>query len=310
MFTTVLLFRINSWRNGTLAAVLLLSTSVSLAIERANVDVLLFILIVLAGKLYSTKRLLYQALFFVIVFSLSVLKIYPIISFLAIPFLSKDHKEFMLNIAISILLILFWLYVSRADLMTLTGVIPRPMDGPVTGFRILLQCGNLQNSFLLTVFGLLLSIGLAVVLVAYLGVERLQDIPNEATVLFAVGLSIIVFTYYTNTNYDYRWIFFLMLVPLLLGLLNQSARSLHQMLGLLSFLLAAIVMWAEGLRILNAKRVPRLITGDHYLVVDTLLHCAKHFSCWILITVLIMIFIAMVRSVNGADIRRVVLGRE
>ena len=68
-------------------------------------------------------------------------------------------------------------------------------------------------------------------------------------VFFIFGLLVLFSTYAINSNYDYRWIFFIFTVPLLFEIKRTALNEqLPRRLVSSAFIFALITMWTEALR--------------------------------------------------------------
>jgi hypothetical protein len=285
-----------------IGVLILFSPAVTLALERANNDLVVFGLLYLSACLVAGKNQLGQVSAFVVTYLSASLKIYPAVLFGAIPLVAKTRKEFVTAIVCAVVLTVAWLLLNAHELLLLQRIVPRPVGRLATGGTLLFQWLGFQHVFPL-------SLGFAIIaLICSIIVSRnvkLKDClsmsPRKHLILFDCGLSVMLFTFLANTNYDYRWIFFALLLPFLFEVwrYKQTERVIGVVVST-CLLLAIFVVWSEAAT--SAAHVAlRIILKDLSFsgrsealvrILDSSLGIAKQLSAWILLTMLCGVLIS------------------
>jgi hypothetical protein len=300
MLITVFLIQPKTLGQLALSCLIVFSPAVTLGIERANNDLVIFILIALGAILLAYKTRLAFATSLALIYLSSLLKIYPSILFGTVLLFAKQQtKGRVLIFGFSCVLGALWLATNLNEILLLKDLVPRPLDHYVTGLQALFtyvgrpypQTLLISETWRLTLFISLIALG-AIVLARRLKLSDFQ--PTQVGfqyILFLFGLSILFFTYAINSNYDYRWIFFILLMPNLLSIQQTAAHnSLAKRLVNLSFICATVVMWTEALR---ATRLFGLYNFNIYFNLskstfstELLQQFLKELSAWLLFIIL------------------------
>jgi hypothetical protein len=192
-----------------------------------------------------------------------------------------------------------WLATNLKEILLLKDLVPRPLDHYVTGLQALFtyfgrpypQILLISEAWRLALFVGLIAAG-ALMLARRLKLSDFQPTQtNFQYILFLFGLSILFFTYAINSNYDYRWIFFILLMPNLLSIQQTAANNtLAKRLVNLGFICAAVVIWTEAFR---ATRLFGLYNFNIYFNLgkstfstELLQQFIKEFSAWFLFIIL------------------------
>jgi hypothetical protein len=209
--------------------VFILSPPVLLAIERANIDIVMFLITVLIAinKNLFVKHIL-------IIFA-TICKIYPI--FLSIIFFfEKNIKKIMINlvvISLLILLIVFFQWDSYSKLFKLKpnlfadgyGMFNFSFIGALKYINSLSIYIDNKNYYLLKFIYLFLIGFIPVVLVNFYYFKKLYNDSLTNTIflennfenkLYILSSTIILLCYFLSSSFIYREIFFLGLIPLIL----------------------------------------------------------------------------------------------
>jgi hypothetical protein len=249
VLVVVLLINPSTLGELLIGATILLSPAIMLAIERANNDLIIFGLLVLAALLVAGQYR-HGQIGGLLVTSLSVfLKFYPAALFGVIALIARSRKEFLVAVIGGISLLAVWLYLSADELVLLRRVVPRP-DGPfATGSTLLFKyicptCEIVRISLAVAA----VALAVAFFLSRKMSVEPLSPgVSRQCCVLFCFGLTVLLSTFLVNSNFDYRWIFFLLLVPMLFEIRRQpQANKLAKKLVALIIGFTLLVMWCEA----------------------------------------------------------------
>jgi hypothetical protein len=232
-----------------LGVAILLSPAIMLAIERANADLIIFGLLVLAAWLVAGQRR-YGQIGGLLVTSLSAfLKFYPAVLFGIIALVARDRKQLLIAVIGGLCLLAVWLYLSADELVLLRRVVPRPHGPFATGSTLLFRymcptCRIVRISLAVAA----VAAAAAFLLARKMSVEPLSPgVSRQSLVLFCFGSTVLLSTFLVISNFDYRWVFFLLLVPMLLQIWRQPQGSkLAKTLVALILAFALMVMWCEA----------------------------------------------------------------
>ncbi len=258
MAISVWLIKPSSRREFVVSALILLSPAVTLGVERANNDLIVFSLLAGAAVLFTKPQQTAQVSGLIVIYLSALLKFYPSILFAAAVIIAKRNKKnFLITVAISTGLFIIWLATNYAELLLVKTIVPKPLDFYATGARALLAYVGRPYPWILTVPAIWLWMGF-MVLIATVSITLAYRLNLSGTshtkstlnyVLFIFGLLVLFSTYAINSNYDYRWIFFIFTVPLLFEIKrNALNEKLPRRLVSSAFIFALITMWTEALR--------------------------------------------------------------
>jgi hypothetical protein len=278
---------------GTLVV---LSPTVTLAVERCNNDLIIFCLLSCAALLISTRKGFPYYLGLIISFFATVLKIYPVITMFTTALMADSKRRLMITTAITSLLITSWLLFSADELTLLRHTVPRP-EGPysASGGTLLFKYLGIQwHLFFLSLGLALIALTIAIRLAMELDVKATVVDADRALVShYYFGLSVMSFAFLANTNYDYRWIFNIFCLPWLFSLKRDTAsnRGIRRVV-VVCVALMIVWMWSEAL-IADVPRVlSRLLVASGHgdtITMETVvrwLRVAKQLSAWSLLTLL------------------------
>lgn len=290
MVCAVLLLAPVDLRTLALCAGILFSPAISLAVERGNNDVLVFLCLIFAawlvtrptsyhtGGYWTEGAPVRQLAAILIVFGLVALKFYPIVVFAALAIAARGRREFAITVVGGSVLIAIWLFFAWSDLVVLRGRVPRPEGQFATGGTLLYKyiCPTCRI-FVLSLATAAISGLVAAAWAFRRGVADLT-VSSRAFVLYLIGWLVLVSTFMANTNYDYRWIFFLCLVPALREIYAASSGSRRVIR--ICFASVLVVMWAELVRFnldLLTLTPTWMGTADHAISI------AKAAAAWVAI---------------------------
>jgi hypothetical protein len=240
----------------------LFSQGIALALDRGNFDLLIFIMVVLACRVFA-RGPAGRFLAYIAIYLSAILKFYPVVAFM----LALTEKKTQL-IAIAILAGLPWLgflYFEWGDLCRLLPHIPhaQPLQDAWGGLNFFQALAHLairflpQQAHLLTIAGNLLYVIAtlaAAVLSLFLARRLVQDglrlaVISKAGLYYLAGASITLFAFFSTQNPPYRAMWFLLLLPLLLELRRDPAqRRLRPWLNG-GIVLLVVLLWFEFIHI-------------------------------------------------------------
>ena len=239
------------------SALILFSPAVTLGIERANNDLVIFLLTFVSGLLLSSTRIISLVFGVLVIYIATLLKIYPVVLFGAVILLKKDNQKIIAIIGFVIVLAALWFVTNKAEILILRNLVPKPQDHYVTGasalYTYLVRALSEVQFFTVAEFSAIVTaciVASSAWLAKRLKNDGLSELKiNFNYIAFVLGLSILSFTYVINTNYDYRWIFVILMLPLIFDIKRSPHTSrLTHSLTTLFFVCTLIVVWAEELR--------------------------------------------------------------
>jgi len=300
MMLAVCLVKPTTWGEFAKCCLIFFSSAVTLGVERGNNDLIIFILVALSAILFAMKDKVAHLVAFILIYLSSLLKIYPSVLFGAVLFVARRNiKAIMFLSGCAAALTGVWLATNLNEILLLKNIVPAPLDHYATGARAFLAYIGRPYPWVLTIpQGWQLTIFLSVIalssiaLAFYLkNVTVQQDRSKFKYTLFIFGLTILFFTYAINSNYDYRWIFFIFLMPLLFEIQKTAMNDrLASRLVTLGFICAAIVMWTEVFRSTRLFGTFHINTffnlGRSTFSIELFQQFLKELAAWVLFSVL------------------------
>jgi hypothetical protein len=237
---------------GMFVALLLISPSVQFGVERANNDLIIFFLIVVAVLAFARSRTSYSPLALSLITFTGILKLYPIAA-LGVTLLRRDSLKLASGLAGGFLV---YCLINVESLREISTVTPRA--------RSLSYGANVFPAFLEStlefrdpVLAPLVTAAIAAryllppfILVLAFYITGRWDKTVEfgsgvAPAAFLAGASIYMFTFMVGNNWDYRLVFLLLLVPQAFVWLRQ--RTWLAPISLLLLILVQGVLWVSRL---------------------------------------------------------------
>lgn len=214
-----------------LGAGCIFNPNVILAVERCNDDIIIFLFCFGIPYLISqnNKRNIFPIL---IIWALSAMKYYPI--FLYLIFFQKKIKKTYKYILSFIFINAFWFVIHREEFLYLKSRIPNPSINLYTfgikEINYLFKDNNLISLNLISKELLFILIFLFTATMIYLILnkefniinEQLSKIKNIEKEYFLIGTLLLLFSYLFNTNWSYRFIHSIFLLPTTLRILSVN----------------------------------------------------------------------------------------
>jgi len=291
MVTAVVLVRPSNGSELLIGAAILLSPTIMLAIERANNDLIVFELVALTASLVASRHRHSQIGGLLVTTLAAFLKFYPAALFAAIPLVARTRKEFLIAVVGGVCLLSVWIYVSVHELVLLLPLVPRPGGLFATGSTLLFEyiCPTCP------IFGISLVVATIAGTGAYLLSRNVSVTPLSAGmsrrcfVQFWLGLTVLLSTFLVNSNFDYRWVFFILLVPMLFDLRRQPlVNKLTKQLIVLILGFTLMVMWS-GAFVFYVPAVWRIVveapwSQAHTESMQKYLGIVKQAAAWLSLT--------------------------
>jgi hypothetical protein len=208
------LFRLKTYISYFTTILILFSFPVILAIERANIDVLIFILMVFLA--YFKNR----TVNLIILVLVTISKFYPI-ALAIIFFFEKNLKKIFINFLIFLVIISLIFFIQSEQMLKIFA-----NKGQVLAFGIydfsLIGTVNFFKNYNIFIFVLLLVVPSIIFLIKIIKYSLKEEVLNKLNYnffedrLYIFSSVIILLCYFSFSNYVYREIFFIGLVPWIL----------------------------------------------------------------------------------------------
>jgi hypothetical protein len=256
----LLVLRDASDRTLILAFFAILSPATMLALERGNIDLLMFFLVAVA--VVSVRRLPALATF--MVFAALVLKLYPL--FAVVVLLALPRKAFLRHLAVLVACAACYIALTLPDILLIGAGTPHT-DELSYGIDVVWMDAARFGIAHLRVMQIATYAMTALIIVGACAaglVARDDDSTSErasALDAFRAGAAIYVGTYLLRTNYDYRLIFLIMTIPQLYAW-SRSTTDRVAMVSRVSLAATFIALWY-----LHLSRL-----SDHAFVLDEVSH--------------------------------------
>lgn len=282
-----------------LCACCLLSPAVMLGVERCNNDLIIFILLAAAVFLLARKTELAGWMGGGMLFLASVLKFYPAVGYIVLIRQVRENRKFWLQAAFfasALALFTWWSYNDIVRIHSLKYF--HPLGRYTFGGALLFLRFGIEPPFSAIAYSLLGLFVLILALKLSSGFEAaVTTCSSINTLFFLTGASNLVFCFFANTNYDYRCIFYILTLPLLLECLRDKNKA-ASFRTTLYLLLAGIfvVLWSEFIvaAIRLAGKTTHLEAARDWLVQITVI--AEQLCAWFSITVLLTMSFGILRE--------------
>jgi len=120
---------------------------------------------------------------------------------------------------------------------------------------------------------------------------------DSIQLLFFIGPLNLLFCFFINTNYDYRCIFFILILPWLFVRLKCTTPpdSTKRYIKILLFLLP-IVVWNEAIITLIALKIGAPGISKTKMIAMVIFYNLEHLSAWIIMTILLAFCIELLKT--------------
>ena len=292
------LFHPQNYRDLSIAALAVLSPPVFYALERSNLDLLIFILTV-GAMLLPQKNAWSRLVFYICAVASGLLKLYPFA--LLVTLVREPIRRFLLLSFLSVAVIGVFLSDHWTFLTHL--VLPKEQISGMFGGKLLAQ--GLQQQFGLTNTGRALfytSCCLISAAISFLIAARIKDDPkfrggfDRASSLLLCGGVLILGCFFSGLSIYYRAIF---LLPVLAGLLSLrpsfDSPAMQKLIGL-AVLVTMLCLYGDRMRAIGMAVIrPGLIESSSVYGVSlaTVILLVKESFWWSEITILAGLILAM-----------------
>jgi hypothetical protein len=257
ILTFVIIERL-SYLEALIYGVILCSPSVMLAIERGNIDLIIYTLLSISLMILKSKYVIFRICSYGLILFAAILKLYPIVSLLCC---LKEKKNTFLFVFFVIFTI-FGIYVT-SDLQSLkliSDATPRPTFlgyGGMVILDIIFKGGGWISIVKKIIFFLLIAL---VFLIAYLEASKRNDLSQDLNLQyidgFRMGASLYLGTYLLGNNWDYRLIILLFSIPQMLAWIKSNNQiSIPSLLAIIGI---SLTLWISSGR-LNFFNIDELL---------------------------------------------------
>ncbi len=260
------------------ALMALFSPSTVMALERSNVDVMVFLLLALLPLLAAQRAFLG---FTVLTGFATGLKYYPV---MAVGAVLGSRGAASAKWGVIGLLVLFaagYVWVYWMDLTATAGSVASPFTYYTFGFDTVFRLYNVPDGVLTGIKVLSMAGGGALVLFLSLREKTLSLPATDKGVAegYLLGAGITIFSFYALLSFEYRLIFFLFCLPLLFQWLSRGS-GFYRMLSGITLALYLFLLYAEHIWLL---RVTDFRTMTLTIPTDGQIPRLKHtlFQVWI-----------------------------
>ncbi len=244
--TALVLMAPRTAREAAVAFLLLVSPPVLLGIERANNDLVIFLLLALAAAGLARSRFAAGASGVLTLVLASVLKFYPLAALGAVLVRRERLPRLVLTLiaALALFAVLWW--TQREAFFRALAVMPRPDTLYAYGVRVLsISWTSAEGARLWLASGLLVGVVGAWWLLWPVRAAITRALPEDGVIVTAAvaGGACWLFCYVANTNYAYRAVLLVLVAPLWLQL-ARSADIAARALGWRASGLLLVTLWS------------------------------------------------------------------
>lgn len=273
---------------GTLVLALgVLSPAVIFAMERANVDLLIFILAMLTGYLAIQSQRLRLLSYPLIVLAAS-LKFYPVTLMILV---WREHwLRCLLIVTLSVAGIAACLLPDKDDLLRVLHMV-QAVGGTIGAAKLptgVVTVFHMPSWCRLLIQGLLtLAMAIWALRLSYRLQPALRHLSEAERVFLIIGSALMAGCFLAGENFGYRAIYLLFVLPALVALAAEATDNVART----TVVLVVVAMWGDALR-----ATPGMF--DHWL------YFAQQCAWWIVITVLLACLLAMLRDSTAIETLR------
>lgn len=227
--------------------IVLLSSPVLLALDRANNDLVVFVILAAVVPCLTSARPGWRHLAALPIAIAAGLKYYPAIAGVLL-LAGGDRREVAQRIGLALVLFGLVALTLASDLSRLGGLVPKAEGLMTFGASNLFESLGLSGRPA-TFAGLLLAAAIAGAFLRYrfFAGWKIEPAGERAWLSFLLGAVLLTGCFVTGTNYAYRWVFALWMTPLLWALPRDAAAPprVRQLAAITGGLLI-FVLWSDA----------------------------------------------------------------
>lgn len=263
LVVALLVLRPRNYGEMAYCGLVLCSPPVLLGANRANVDLLIFSAVALAGWLLTQHTRALRLLAPPVIALMAGLKFYPLAAAAALPFASQSRRENRLMLIFMTVLVGLVGLGLYDDVQRVRGLITNPIRLYTFGAVQIFPDGFGGGRAALAA----LALGLALMAVWW---RRAPEMPagleSRATMFFALGTVVVAGCFFAGVNYNYRLVFALLMLPLLGALRREAPAGLLRHLTNTALVGLLVLLWVDGITCLLLNL--RLTSPDFATIMD------------------------------------------
>lgn len=298
LLVAISLLRPRDLKEFLVALMILFSPAIMLGVERANNDLVIFIILVSAIHcLYINMRYADFLSYLLILFA-SFLKFYPLVSFSIFIRHIKENPKFWRTVFLVTLAWSIYFLLTYDDFVVLQKTVIQPYARGTFGASILLCWLSMQWPANKIIY--FSAVSLLFIISFFLSgkyVITQKEVSSRDIVFFMMGSSCLLFCFFAFTNFDYRCIFFIPTMPYFFEQLkNKETPLLTRRLIHIFFLFLFVVLWNELLlgnmellvKTMNIEYMKKKLIFSFFLF--------EHLCSWIVMTILLLFAIEIFKT--------------
>lgn len=264
----VSLIRPRRWLEVPILLAICLSPAVMLGLERANDDLVYLLLLSCIPLVLMWKHAARLWVVWLIIFLLAPAKFYPGAAFAVLILEIRNWRLLLGMMALGAVFLSGYLFVYWQELQLLSEIVPRPHKYMTHGLASIQINADLPEFLYYLFFLLLVGAGLWP-LIARKWPEINASVPMQRW--FILGAAAWFFCYCINTNFDYRLVFYLPMLPMLLHLSRQDASTTRwRNVATYWMILLVVAAWVE-MALMHYHRSPNGIWSMDHVIVGALI---------------------------------------
>jgi hypothetical protein len=290
-----------------------LSTMVVFALERANPDILLFMMVLAAGLLAECRASV-RLIGYGLALLAALLKYYPIMALITI-FRERPPRFFAITIALAGALAVFWVLYHAEIAEGLPTIAQGPYNTDLFGAKNLpfllgeaagsaaqpsswasLAGRALAAAIYATMIGVCWAVCRRLLSAGELG-AALASLSGLEQTLLMIGCAVIVGCFFAGQSIGYRGVFLLMVIPGFLGIARPPASRNLRTVGTAASVVIVLLMWGECFRLalyraFELPGVPTTIAGQ----LGTYFWLVRELGWWWTVAVMLGVLAASLRD--------------
>ena len=295
LYITINFFKFNNYIEYFMIFPFMLSPSIILSIERANIDIIIFLIVVFIS---FNKKLLFN---YIPLLFVTLSKFYPI-SLATIFLFEKKFSKIILNFIVFFILIISLLYLQYDDLVKIFNNSKQFIGGGIynfsfnglalyiTSLNIIIDNKNLNWIKYLCIFVFLiipilitLRFQIRFIFKNYIIKDKLTENIYENR-LYLLSSVVILSCYFLFSNYIYREIFFLGLIPWILK--EREVNSNKNFINFYYYILCT--------KFVISFIITYIIRNEYFLLIKPILIFIKHSFDFYLITIILIFLLSSI----------------
>lgn len=295
LYVTINFFKFNNYIEYFMIFPFMLSPSIILSIERANIDIIIFLIVVFIS---FNKKLLFN---YIPLLFVTLSKFYPI-SLATIFLFEKKFSKIILNFIVFFILIISLLYLQYDDLVKIFNNSKQFIGGGIynfsfnglalyiTSLNIIIDNKNLNWIKYLCIFVFLiipilitLRFQIRFIFKNYIIKDKLTENIYENR-LYLLSSVVILSCYFLFSNYIYREIFFLGLIPWILK--EREVNSNKNFINFYYYILCT--------KFVISFIITYIIRNEYFLLIKPILIFIKHSFDFYLITIILIFLLSSI----------------